>query len=71
MKANSRLTDLRKSFKLTQGELADIIGVDQSTIAHYEAGTREPGKINKMRIAKYFNVTVEYLFYESYYDQTS
>jgi putative transcriptional regulator len=65
---NTRLIELRKKFNLTQDQLAEKIGVTQSTIAFYEAGTKDPGKQNKIKLAQYFGVTVEYLFYELYYD---
>jgi putative transcriptional regulator len=65
---NKRLIALRKKAGLTQEQLADRIGISQSMIAYCELGTRDPGKLNKIKIAKYFNVTVDYLFYEVYYD---
>jgi putative transcriptional regulator len=68
---NRRLIELRKAAGLTQEQLAEIIGVSQSMIAHCEAGTKDPGKANKIRLAKHFNVTVDYLFYEVYYDVMS
>lgn len=33
---------LRKRGRLTQKELADIIGVDRTTIAHWESGRHTP-----------------------------
>ncbi|MED3571915.1 helix-turn-helix transcriptional regulator [Cytobacillus praedii] len=68
---NKRLIKLRKAAGLTQEQLAEIIGVSQSMIAHCEAGTKDPGKATKIKLAKHFNTTVEYLFYELYYDLMS
>lgn len=68
---NNRLVTLRKEAGLTQEQLADKIGVSQSMIAHCEAGTRDLGKVNKIKLAHFFNVTVDYLFYELYYDVKS
>ena len=65
---NHRLVALRKDSRLTQEQLASKIGVTQSMIAHCEAGTKDPGKENKIKLASFFGVTVEYLFYEAYYD---
>lgn len=65
---NYRLTELRKNAGLTQEQLAAKIGVSQSMIACCEAGTRDPGKANKIKLANFFNVTVDYLFYEVFYD---
>lgn len=70
-KANTRLTALRKEVGLTQEQLAEKIGVSQSMIAHCEAGTRDPGKANKIKLAQFFNVTVDYLFFEIHYDVMS
>ncbi len=33
---------LRKKYKLTQSELAKIVGIGQSTLAGYESGVRRP-----------------------------
>ena len=33
---------LRKKNKMNQRELGELLGVSQTSIAHYEAGTREP-----------------------------
>ncbi len=53
---------LRKSFKLTQQEIADILGVDRSTYTFYEAGKSTPSKENIVKLCDIFNVTVGYLF---------
>lgn len=52
-KRKSRLTELREERQLTQKELADIIGVDPSTIANYEANNRSPKPHILEKIAKY------------------
>lgn len=61
---NQRLIDLRKNSGLTQGQLGEIIDVSQGMIARIEAGNREPRKPIKIKLAKHFKVTVEWLFYE-------
>ncbi len=53
---------LRKSFKLTQQEVADILGIDRSTYTFYEAGKSTPSKENIVKLCDIFNVTVGYLF---------
>ena len=68
---NQRLVSLRKAAQLTQDQLAQKIGVTQSMIAHIESGTKDPGKENKIKLASFFEVTVDYLFYEVYYDVKS
>ena len=56
-----RLKELRISKKLSQSELAKIIGVSGQTILNWENGIYEP-KINQLiALSDYFNVTVDYL----------
>ena len=52
---------LRKSFNLTQQEVADILGVNRSTYTFYEAGKSTPSKENIVKLCDIFNVTVGYL----------
>lgn len=61
---NERLIMLREKAELTQEQLGEQVGLSQSMIALIEAGRREPRKKYKIKIAKFFNVTVEWLFYE-------
>lgn len=56
-----RLRELRKQHKLTQQQLADATGVGRATLAHYEAGTSEPGLTNLIKLADFFDVTLDYL----------
>lgn len=35
-------------------------------VARIEGGDREPRKFTKIRLARFFGVTVEWLFYEEY-----
>lgn len=46
---SGKLKSKRKELKLSQEELARIIGVDQKTISHWENGINEP-QLNKLRI---------------------
>lgn len=47
----------------TQKEVAEAIGVAQSTYAMYELGQRMPSDEVKVRIAKYFKKTVQAIFF--------
>ncbi len=58
---SENLRILRKNFKLTQQEVADILGIDRSTYTFYEAGKSTPTKENIVKICDIFNVTVGYL----------
>lgn len=52
---------LRKNKKLTQTELAKIIGVEQSSIAKYETKNVIPNIDTLNAIANFFEVSVDYL----------
>lgn len=55
------LKNLRKSKKITQKQVADIINVSQQTYAKYENGMIEPNVENIFALSKYFNVSTDYL----------
>lgn len=61
---NKRLTQLREAAGLTQSKLANQLGMSQSMIARIEAGQREPRRNNRMALARFFGVSVSWLFYE-------
>ena len=58
---NERLKLLRVSMGLTQGQVADALGMTLSAYAHYEQGAREPSIAILIKICKFFDVTSDYL----------
>jgi len=54
--------NLRLREKLTQKELAQELNIPQSTIAKYEKGQLEANYKNLIKIANFFNVTIDHLF---------
>ena len=56
-----RLQELRKDRKMSQYELADIIGVSHYTVSSYECNRSDPDDKIKIIIAKLFDVSVDYL----------
>ena len=56
-----RLRDLREEKNITQTKLGNEIGIDQRSISFYELGKYEPDLQTLIYIAKYFNVSVDYL----------
>lgn len=61
LKLNERIKLLREEQKLTQKELAAIIGVTQSLIARWERGTLKV-KIKYIKpICLYFHVSADFL----------
>ena len=63
MALKDRLYILRTNKHLSQTELADKLGIPQSTIGNYESGWRKPKGAQLQRLADYFNVTPEFLEY--------
>lgn len=57
-----RLRQLRKINGITQEQLAEIIGVERSSIGKYEGKSKVvPSDEVKAKIAEYFNVSIDYL----------
>ena len=56
-----RLKELRKKKGISQLRLATELNTTQNTISRYETGEREPGIDELIKIADYFNVSVDYL----------
>lgn len=55
------LKQARKLSGMTQKEVADKIGVGQSTYKNYECGFREPNGDTIVQLANLFGVTTDYL----------
>ena len=56
-----RLSELRKDNGLTQKDLAEILGVSENSISLYERNINTPDDELKVKIANYFNVSLNYL----------
>lgn len=56
-----RLKEIRKSKGITQLKMAMDLNTNQNTISRYETGEREPSLLELIKIADYFNVSVDYL----------
>lgn len=57
----NKIKELREKKGLTQKELAEEIGVAQSTIAMIESGKNKGSIKTLAKIANYFNVSIDYL----------
>lgn len=55
------LKSLRKQRFINQNDLAEVLGVKQSTVGNWEVGKREPELSALVRIAEYFGVTLDEL----------
>lgn len=57
----ARLRELRKQKKLTQKQLASLIGVKNSIISFYEVGDRIPSPEIIIKLATVLGVSADYL----------
>ena len=60
-----RLRELRKEKGLTQGQLAKATGLTVSAISSWENNTRVPNSLAIIALARFFEVTTDYLLGES------
>lgn len=56
-----RLKELRKEKNISQLKLALDLSMNQNTIRRYETGEREADYKTLIKIADYFNVSIDYL----------
>lgn len=56
-----RLAQLRKGRSLTQKQLAEAVGAHERGIRFYEAGDKQPTLDNLIKLADFFNVSLDYL----------
>lgn len=61
MKYYQRLRDMREDFDKTQKEIALLLGTTQPQYARYEAGERELPIHHFSTLARYYNVSIDYL----------
>lgn len=56
-----RLRDLREDSDLTQKRLAKYLNITQRSYSHYENGTREVPLAILIKIADFYDITLDYL----------
>ena len=61
MNLGERLKVLRHSRRISQIEVAQHIGITRSAYSHYESNNRQPVYETIIKLAAYFNVSVDYL----------
>lgn len=62
-KIAKRLRDLRNSKQVSREIVANAIGIAVSTLAMYELGERIPRDEIKIDLARYYDTTVDALFF--------
>ena len=61
MEAYQRLKDLREDHDLTQKDIADVLQTTREQISKYETGNQMMGIDKYIKLAKYYNVSLDYL----------
>lgn len=59
---NVNIFQLRKSKKMSQEDVAKLVGVDRTSIAKWEAGVAMPTADKLPKIAEVFECTIDDLF---------
>lgn len=60
-----RLKELRKGKKVSQNEFAELFNVTQATVSRWETNEILPDADTLIKIANYFDITVDYLLENS------
>ena len=63
-----KLLQLRKEFKMTQDDIANILGMSRTSFSKYENGYANPPLQVMRKLANIYNVGLEYLIFD---DNTS
>lgn len=58
-----RISDIRRSHKITQEKLADMLGVSPKHISHTECGTSSLSLKNLIEFCKLFDCSLDYLVF--------
>ena len=61
MKLQNVLIQLRKQHNLSQQDIAEKLNISQQAYAHYENGKRMPNIETLIKIADFYNVSLDYL----------
>ncbi len=61
-----KLKELRLEKNLSQKKLGQVFGVCNQTVSFWESGAREPNLDDLLKIARFFEVEVDYLLNENY-----
>lgn len=61
MNFSIRLKQLRQKHKMTQSDLAKILGLKPTAISNYESERNEPSFDKLIVLSEYFDVTIDYL----------
>ncbi len=58
---NDRIRDLREEKKLTQRQIAEVLGIRQQVYSKYELGVRSLPLEHLMKLCKYYNASADWI----------
>lgn len=61
MEYYQRMKDLREDHDLSQEDIAKVLQTTQEQVSKYETGRQMMGIDKYIKLAKYYNVTLDYL----------
>ena len=61
MELKQRLKELRTERNMTQSDVAKLLNMSKMAISHWEKGNSEPSIEQLKILAKYFDVSIDYL----------
>lgn len=61
MSLGERITELRKQQNLSQGQLADALGISRQAVSKWENGQANPDSLNLIRLSEILDTDIEYL----------
>ena len=61
MEYYERLKDVREDNDLTQVDIANILGTTRQQVSKWETGTQMMGVDKYIKLARYYNLSVDYL----------
>ena len=61
MTYNERIREIREDNQLTQQKIADLLNIGQRTYADYESGKTRIPVDNLMKLAKFYDVSMDYI----------
>lgn len=67
----NNITELRKKYKYSQRQLANMLGVHQTAVSQWELGRTFPDILTAQKLALIFGVTIEDLLNSSGYNPPS
>ncbi|MCR5227047.1 MAG: helix-turn-helix domain-containing protein [Eubacterium sp.] len=65
MNVYANIKNLREDSDLTQTDIANVLHISQRAYSHYENGTREIPIPILINLARYYNVSIDYLVGET------